>query len=103
MSEHAEPKPLLRRVTGSVWFHLIAAFVVVGLVSTFVGKLGYVTSGSMETTLNVRDRVVVDRVSYAFAAPQPGEVIVFDAGADWEGQPDLQRTPSASRRSGLAS
>lgn len=93
MSEQTEPKSFTRRVSGSVWFHLIAAFVVVGLISTFVGKLGYVTSGSMEATLNVRDRVVVDRVTYAFKPPAAGDVIVFDAGADWVGQPAPSKNP----------
>lgn len=85
MSESAARKPLWRRVTGSAWFHLIAAFIVVGLLSTFVVKLGYITSGSMEDGLQVGDRVLVDRISLAFSDPQPGDVVVFDVDEPWDG------------------
>ncbi|MCU1481124.1 MAG: signal peptidase [Subtercola sp.] len=77
----------IRRVTGSFWFNLVAAFVVLALVQAFVVKLYYVPSGSMQQTLAVGDRILVDRISYEFGAnPKPGDVVVFTASSLW-GEP----------------
>ena len=93
MSSTEPRKPLWRRVTGSVWFHFVAAIVVAGLLSTFVAKLGYITSGSMENTLQVRDRVLIDRISLAFSDPQPGDVVVFDVDVPWDGPREAETNP----------
>ena len=77
------PRPLWRRITGSTWFHLIAAFVVVGLVLSFVAKPYWVPSGSMEQTLQVGDRVLVNRLAYVGAEPSTGDVVVFNADDTW--------------------
>jgi signal peptidase I len=49
------------------------------LVSHFVVEPFQVPSGSMENTLRVGDRVLVDKLAYHFGgAPRRGDVIVFD-------------------------
>jgi signal peptidase I len=48
------------------------------LVNTFVAQPFSVPSGSMENTLRVGDRIVVDKLAYRFGSPQRGDVIVFD-------------------------
>lgn len=89
MSEASEPAPartsLVRRITGSTLFHLIVAFVVFGLILNFVAKPYVIPSGSMEQTLEVGDRVVVNRLAYLSGQPQTGDVIVFDAASAWDG------------------
>lgn len=80
-------RPLWRRITGSTWFHFAAAFVVVGLVLNFVAKPYVVPTGSMEQTLQVGDRVLVNRLAYVGGEPQPGDVVVFDTDAAWGGEP----------------
>jgi len=77
------PRPRWRRITGSAWFHLFAAFVVVGAVLSFVAKPYLVPSASMEQTLQPGDRVLVDRLAFVGAGPQTGDVIVFDADDSW--------------------
>ena len=77
-------KPLWRRVYGSMWFQLAAAFVVTGLILSFVAKPYWVPSGSMATTLQPGDRVMVNRLAYEGSSPGTGDVIVFDAGSAWE-------------------
>ncbi|MFD1339478.1 signal peptidase I [Microbacterium lemovicicum] len=81
----AAPRPLWRRIGGSVWFHLLAAFVVFGLLLTFVAKPYAVPSASMDATLQNGDRILVNRLAYVGAAPGMGDVVVFDAGAAWDG------------------
>jgi signal peptidase I len=44
----------------------------------FVADARFIPSGSMEPTLQVDDRVMVDKVSYRFSKPQRGDIVVFD-------------------------
>jgi signal peptidase I len=55
----------------------IAALLALGL-RQFVAQAFFIPSGSMEPTLLVDDRLIVDRVSYRFSNPQRGDIIVFD-------------------------
>lgn len=78
---------------GSTWFHLAAAFVITGLVLSFVAKPYWVPSGSMETTLEPGDRVMVNRLAYVGASPGTGDVVVFDAGPTWDIEPSVAPDP----------
>ncbi|WP_334149009.1 signal peptidase I [Microbacterium sp.] len=82
MSE-AAPRPTWRRVTGSVWFQLVLAFIVVGLLLTFVAKPYVVPSESMQGTLEPGDRVLVNRLAYVGSEPATGDIVVFDADESW--------------------
>ena len=82
--DEASPRPWWRRVVGSPWFHLAAAFLVTGLILSFVAKPYWVPSGSMETTLQPGDRVLVNRLAYVGASPGTGDIVVFDAGPTWD-------------------
>ncbi|MCU1479040.1 MAG: signal peptidase [Subtercola sp.] len=84
----------IRRITGSFWFNLVAAFVVLALLQAFVVKLYYVPSGSMQQTLAIGDRILVDRVSFEFGAnPKPGDVVVFTASDLWGEQAAAPSNP----------
>lgn len=76
-------QPRWRRIVGSPWFQLVLAFVVVGLVLSFVAKPYNVPSGSMENTLQPGDRILVNRLAYVGAVPGDGDVVVFDADQTW--------------------
>jgi signal peptidase I len=57
---------------------LVALAVVLAVVfKTFLVAAFYIPSGSMESTLNISDRVLVEKVSYRFEDVQRGDVIVF--------------------------
>ena len=57
---------------------LILAFGLVLLITTFVAKPFSIPSGSMEDTLQVGDRVLVNRVVYHLRDIERGDVVVFD-------------------------
>ena len=76
-----------RKNNNSFWRELPillgAAIVVAILVRTFVLQTYYVPSESMEHTLNVNDRVLVNKLAYDFRDPHRGEVIVFNSPVSW--------------------
>ena len=46
-------------------------------IRTFVAEARYIPSGSMLPTLQINDRLIVDKLGYHFKAPQRGDVVVF--------------------------
>lgn len=83
----------VRRFTRSFAGQLLLAFVVFGLVLSFVAKPYWVPSGSMEQTLLPGDRVLVNRLAYAGSDPVDGDVIVFDADEAWDAGTRPQPSP----------
>lgn len=66
---------------------LLIAFVLAFLLRTFVVQVFYIPSSSMEPTLQINDRMVVEKVSYHFREPRRGEIAVFE-GDDLGSLPD---------------
>lgn len=58
---------------------VILAVVVLGTVvlRTFVVQSFYIPSGSMLPTLQIGDRIIVDKLSYRLHDPQRGDIVVF--------------------------
>lgn len=57
---------------------IVGAFLVAFVVKTFLVQAFYIPSGSMEDTLQVGDRVLVNKVVYHLRPVERGDVIVFD-------------------------
>jgi len=66
---------------------LAVAIVVAVLVRAFVLQTFFIPSESMEHTLNINDRVLVNKLVYDFRDPNRGEIVVFRAPADWRSDP----------------
>jgi signal peptidase I len=67
---------------------LVIAFILALLIKSFLMQAFYIPSESMEPTLNVGDRVLVNKVVYHLHAPRRGDIIVF---ADPNPQPQPHR------------
>jgi signal peptidase I len=63
------------------------AIVVAILVRAFILQTFYIPSESMEHTLNINDRVLVNKLVYDFRDPRRGEIIVFNSPDSWRGDP----------------
>lgn len=62
---------------------IISALVLSIIVKTFFIQFFYIPSGSMENTLQVNDRVGVNKFGALFSDIQRGEVVVFRDPANW--------------------
>lgn len=67
---------------------LAAAAVVTSLISSFVVQPFLIPSGSMEGTLQVGDRVLVNKLAYRFGEVQRGDIIVFDGSGTFAARED---------------
>ena len=57
---------------------LVIALVLAFLLRTFVVQVFYIPSSSMEPTLSVNDRMIVEKLTYRFREPARGEIVVFE-------------------------
>lgn len=67
---------------------IVVALLLTFLIQTFLARVYEIPSGSMETTLHGctgcdNDRVLVDKLSYRFGSPSPGDVVVFAGPPTW--------------------
>ena len=66
---------------------IVSALVVSIIVKTFFIHFFYIPSGSMENTLQVGDRIAVNKLGSYFGEAKRGEVVVFRDPAGWLGTP----------------
>lgn len=77
MSENQPPKQQNPWVEG---IQTIGLSIVLALgIRQFVAEARFIPSGSMIPTLQIDDRLVVEKISYRFNPPQRGDIIVFRA------------------------
>lgn len=71
----------------SFWVELpilvLVAVVVAFVVRTFLVQTFWIPSESMQNTLLVNDRVLVNKLIYDFREPHRGEVVVFEPPTEW--------------------
>ncbi|MEI2779187.1 MAG: signal peptidase I [Tetrasphaera sp.] len=80
----ASGTPSRRRKPWPVWVHLVLALVLVALLRNFVAQSFYVPSGSMIPTLQVGDRIIVNKLDHSI---ERGDVVVFDGTDTFGGNP----------------
>ncbi|RKR73956.1 signal peptidase I [Frondihabitans australicus] len=76
---------------------LLAAILISFLIKTFLFRSFYIPSGSMENTLQINDRIVVNELVPKVSSLKRGDVIVFTDPGGWlsgEGAPTVSTTSS---------
>jgi signal peptidase I len=88
-TRRAQParKSFLRELPGIV----ITALVISVLIKTFLVQAFYIPSGSMENTLLVNDRVLVNKLADKPDEIHRGDVVVFRDPGGWLNSPDQSR------------
>jgi signal peptidase I len=80
-----------RKSKRSFWVELpvlvLVAVLVAVVVRTFLVQTFYIPSESMENTLLINDRVLVNKVVYDLRDPARGEVVVFEPPSNWDAGP----------------
>jgi signal peptidase I len=82
----------------SLWRELpllvLLALVIALVIKTFVVQAFFIPSGSMENTLEIGDKILVNKLVYHFRSIQPGDIIVFDGAGSWNPVPPPSRPSS---------
>jgi signal peptidase I len=91
------PRPAGRTRRWSAWRELpiliVVALAIALLIKTFVVQPFFIPSSSMEDTLMIGDKVLVNKLVYHFRAIHRGDIIVFDGTGSWNLAP-VPTTPS---------
>lgn len=56
---------------------IVVAFILALIIRAFFLQVFWIPSGSMEPTLDIRDRLIVNKVAYHFRQPRRFEIVVF--------------------------
>jgi signal peptidase I len=86
-----------RRSQRSAWRELpvllVIALVVALIIKTFVVQAFFIPSGSMENTLLIGDKILVNKLVYHVRSIQPGDIVVFNGQGSWDPSPRPARPP----------
>lgn len=81
-SEKKEEKSILKEIL--FWIRDLAITVcIVLLILTFVGETTSIIGGSMEPQIYDGDRFIINKISYAFGAPDRFDIVVFPFDEDY--------------------
>jgi len=80
-----------RRKGRSFWRELpvliVIALVIALVIKSFVVQAFFIPTSSMEDTLDIGDKVLVNKLIYHFRSIQPGDIVVFNGDGSWEPVP----------------
>jgi signal peptidase I len=72
---------------------LVFALVLALLIKTFVVQAFFIPSSSMENTLEIGDKVLVNKMVYDFRPIHRGDVVVFNGEGSWDPVPTQPKPP----------
>src|ERR1700733_798281 len=87
-----------RKRSRSTWRELpiliVVALTIALVIKTFVVQPFFIPSSSMEQTLLIGDKVLVNKLVYHFRSVQPGDIIVFNGVGSWNAAPPAAKPTS---------
>lgn len=63
---------------------IVVALVLALIIKTYALQAFYIPSGSMENTLDIGDRVLINKLVYDFRDIHRGDVVVFNGAGSWD-------------------
>lgn len=80
-SQDQEPEKQPLQKAENPWLEGLKTIILSGVLAfgirSFVAEARYIPSGSMLPTLQINDRLIIDKISYNFHSPQRGDIVVF--------------------------
>ena len=88
-SRTARRKPAARRNRGARFLRELVILVAIALViavviKTYAIQAFFIPSGSMENTLEINDRVLVNKIVYDTRSIHRGDIVVFNGDGSWD-------------------
>ena len=80
-------KPRARSTWRELPILIVVALAIALVIKTFVVQPFFIPSSSMEDTLMIGDKVLVNKVIYHFRSIEPGDIIVFNGVGSWNAAP----------------
>ncbi len=85
----ARRKPAARRNRGARFLRELVILIVIALViavviKTYAIQAFFIPSGSMENTLEINDRVLVNKIVYDTRSIHRGDIVVFNGDGSWD-------------------
>ena len=106
-SEQAGPRPGGRRAAGrarkkrSFWREfpilVVVALLLAVVIKTYAIQAFFIPSGSMENTLEINDRVLVNKLVYDVRGIHRGDIVVFNGDGSWDPGPAPGNTNFAQK------
>jgi signal peptidase I len=92
----AKAKARQRRMPlwGELPLLIVIALVIALVIKTYVVQAFFIPSASMENTLEIGDKILVNKVVYHLRSIQPGDIIVFNGAGSWTSAPPASRPSS---------
>lgn len=85
------PEAKKRRSSRSSWRELpiliVVALAIALVIKTFVVQPFFIPSSSMEDSLMISDKVLVNKLVYHFRSIEPGDIVVFNGVGSWNASP----------------
>jgi len=66
---------------------IVVALVIALLIKSFVVQAFFIPTGSMQDTLAIGDKVLVNKLVYHFRHIEPGDIVVFSGDGTWNVEP----------------
>jgi signal peptidase I len=87
---HRKPRSFWRELP----LLIVVALVIALVIKSFVVQAFYIPSSSMENTLDIGDKVLVNKLVYHLRSIQSGDIVVFNGDGSWEPVPAPARASS---------
>jgi signal peptidase I len=96
--EEAKAKRKVGRRRVPLWSELplliVIALVLALVIKTYVVQAFFIPSASMENTLDIGDKILVNKIVYHLRSIQPGDIIVFNGAGSWTAATPASRPSS---------
>ena len=87
-------RPLIRELP----ILIVVALIIAIVIKTFVIQAFVIPTGSMQDTLEINDKILVNKLVYHFRPIHAGDIVVFDGSGSWNAPASSGPAPNALAR-----